>query len=107
MLKKEGIFIDGANIKQLRPRDIRTQFGVVNQSTYLFSGSIRDNISFGLDSVLEEEIFEAARISTSDEFINFLPNGFDYQISEGGKKNCLVDSDRQSAWQGQLSENHL
>ena len=85
-VEKGGIFIDGANIKQLRPRDIRTQFGVVNQSTYLFSGSIRENISFGLDSVSEEEILEAARISTSDEFINFLPNGFDYQISEGGKE---------------------
>ena len=85
-VEKGGVFIDGANIKQLRPRDIRTQFGVVNQSTYLFSGSIRENISFGLDSVSEEEILEAARISTSDEFINFLPNGFDYQISEGGKE---------------------
>ena len=85
-VEKGAVFIDGANIKQLRPRDIRTQFGVVNQSTYLFSGSIRENISFGLDSVSEEEILEAARISTSDEFINFLPNGFDYQISEGGKE---------------------
>ena len=80
------IFVDGANIKQLRPQDIRRQFGVVNQSSYLFSGSIRENISFGLDVVKEEEILEAARISTTDEFINYLPNGYDYQISEGGKE---------------------
>ena len=46
-----SVLIDGANIQQIRPEDIRKQFGVVMQNTYLFSGSIRENIAFGLDTI--------------------------------------------------------
>jgi len=59
--------IDGANIQQIRPDDIRKQFGVVMQNTYLFSGSIRDNIAFGLDEVSTEQIDVAANIATYQE----------------------------------------
>ena len=55
------VSIDDANIRQIRPEDIRRQFGVVTQSSFLFSGSIRENIAFGLDDPSEEEIILAAR----------------------------------------------
>ena len=77
--------IDGANIQQIRPEDIRKQFGVVMQNTYLFSGSIRDNIAFGLDEVSTEQIDEAANIAGVTEFTKKMNNGLDYQLSEGGK----------------------
>ena len=77
--------IDGANIQQIRPEDIRRQFGVVMQNTYLFSGSIRDNIAFGLDKISTDEIDEAATIAGVSDFTKKLNNGLDYQLSEGGK----------------------
>ena len=77
--------IDGANIQQIRPDDIRRQFGVVMQNTYLFSGSIRDNIAFGLDEVSTEQINEAANIAGVTDFTKKMNNGLDYQLSEGGK----------------------
>ena len=58
-----SVLIDGANIQQIRPEDIRRQFGVVMQNTYLFSGSIRENIAFGLDAISPREIDEAANIA--------------------------------------------
>ena len=60
--------IDGANIQQIRPVDIRKQFGVVMQNTYLFSGSIRENIAFGLDAISPQEIDEAANIAGVSDF---------------------------------------
>ena len=77
--------IDGANIQQIRPDDIRRQFGVVMQNTYLFSGSIRDNIAFGLDKISTDEIDEAATIAGVTDFTKKMNNGLDYQLSEGGK----------------------
>lgn len=77
--------IDGANIQQIRPEDIRRQFGVVMQNTYLFSGSIRDNIAFGLDNVSNSQINEAADIAGVTDFTKKMNNGLDYQLSEGGQ----------------------
>ena len=77
--------IDGANIQQIRPEDIRRQFGVVMQNTYLFSGSIRENIAFGLDEISTDEIDEAATIAGVTDFTKKMNNGLDYQLSEGGK----------------------
>ena len=80
-----SVLIDGANIQQIRPVDIRKQFGVVMQNTYLFSGSIRENIAFGLDSISPREIDEAANIAGVTDFTKKMNNGLDYQLSEGGK----------------------
>ena len=80
-----SVLIDGANIQQIRPEDIRRQFGVVMQNTYLFSGSIRENIAFGLDTVSPREIDEAANIAGVSDFTKKMNNGLDYQLSEGGK----------------------
>ena len=80
-----SVLIDGANIQQIRPEDIRRQFGVVMQNTYLFSGSIRENIAFGLDAISPSEIDEAATIAGVSDFTKKMNNGLDYQLSEGGK----------------------
>ena len=80
-----SILIDGANIQQIRPKDIRKQFGVVMQNTYLFSGSISENIAFGLDKISPQEIDEAATIAGVSDFTKKMNNGLDYQLSEGGK----------------------
>ncbi len=80
-----SVLIDGANIQQIRPEDIRRQFGVVMQNTYLFSGSIRENIAFGLDAISPSEIDEAATIAGVTDFTKKMNNGLDYQLSEGGK----------------------
>ena len=80
-----SMLIDGANIQQIRPDDIRRQFGVVMQNTYLFSGSIRDNIGFGLDKISTDEIDEASNIAGVSDFTKLMSNGLDYQLSEGGK----------------------
>lgn len=81
-----SIFIDGANVQQLRASDKRKNIGVVLQNPYLFSGTIRDNIAFGLDVVSDEEILEAARIACCLDFINKQQNGFDYYLSENGRE---------------------
>ena len=56
-----SVLIDGANVQQLRSDDIRKNIGVVLQNPYLFSGTLRENIAFGLDVVSDEEILEAAK----------------------------------------------
>ena len=81
-----SVMIDGANVQQLRADDKRKNIGVVLQNPYLFSGTIRENIAFGLDVVSEEEILEAAQISCCLDFINKLQNGFDYYLSENGRE---------------------
>ena len=81
-----SVLIDGANVQQLRSEDIRKNIGVVLQNPYLFSGTLRDNIAFGLDVVSDEEILEAAKISCCLDFINKLENGFDYYLSENGRE---------------------
>ena len=81
-----SVLIDGANVQQLRSDDIRKNIGVVLQNPYLFSGTLRENIAFGLDVVSDEEILEAAKISCCLDFINKLENGFDYYLSENGRE---------------------
>ena len=81
-----SVLIDGANVQQLRSEDIRKNIGVVLQNPYLFSGTLRENIAFGLDVVSDEEILEAAKISCCLDFINKLENGFDYYLSENGRE---------------------
>ncbi|MFP4017255.1 MAG: ABC transporter ATP-binding protein [Halanaerobiales bacterium] len=76
------ITIDGVNISELRRRDLRSIFGMVLQDTWLFNGTIRDNIAYGSDGSSEEEIINAARTAHADHFIRTLPDGYDTVINE-------------------------
>ena len=83
----EGILtVDGHNIREIDLRSYRRHIAVVPQNTILFSGTIRENITYGLPSVSEEklqEILEAARLT---EMIAQLPNGLDTSVGEHGGK---------------------
>lgn len=71
------ITIDGVDIKQMRRRDLRKIFGMVLQDTWLFSGTIRDNVAYGKENATEEEIIAAAKAAYVDHFVRTLPDGYD------------------------------
>lgn len=78
------ITIDGKNIQELRRGDLRTLFGMVLQDTWLFHGTIRDNIAYGREGATEEEIVAAAHAAYADHFIRTLPEGYDTILNEEG-----------------------
>ncbi|ADE39411.1 ATP-binding cassette domain-containing protein [Candidatus Puniceispirillum marinum] len=81
-----AVLIDNADIRQIRPDDVRRNIGVVLQNPVLFSGSIRDNILMGNPSASDEDLIEAARLSGAEAFIGMLPGGFDFPMSERGRE---------------------
>jgi HlyB family type I secretion system ABC transporter len=78
------ILIDGHDVTSLALRSLRSQIGVVDQDTFLFGGTIRENISIAFPEASLAEISEAARLAGADEFIQQLPMGYETQIGEGG-----------------------
>jgi ATP-binding cassette subfamily B protein len=78
------VLIDGQDISSLSLRSLREQVGVVDQDTFLFGGTIRENISLAHPGATLAEIIEAARLAGADEFIKKLPMGYETQIGEGG-----------------------
>ena len=71
-----------ADIKDLRRGDLRTLFGMVLQDTWLFNGTIRDNIAYGRENATEEEIIRAAKAAHADHFIRTLPEGYNTILNE-------------------------
>ncbi len=80
------ILIDNVNISDVTLNSLRTNIGVVQQDVYLFSGTVKENILYGLPEASEEDVFNAARLAGADEFINELPNGYDTYVGERGVK---------------------
>ncbi|OLT63061.1 peptidase C39 [Moorena bouillonii PNG] len=78
------VLIDGLDLTSLSLGSLRSQVGVVDQDTFLFGGTIRENISLGHPAASLDEIIEAARLAGADEFIKQLPMGYETQIGEGG-----------------------
>ena len=78
------VLIDQLDITSLSLGSLRSQVGVVDQDTFLFGGTIRENISLGHPAASLDEIMEAARLAGADEFIKQLPMGYETQIGEGG-----------------------
>ncbi|HEX4203241.1 MAG TPA: ABC transporter ATP-binding protein [Ktedonobacteraceae bacterium] len=76
------ITIDGIDITQIKRGNLRSKFGMVLQDTWLFNGTIRDNIAYGREGATEEEIIEAARAAHADHFIRTLPDSYDTILSE-------------------------
>lgn len=80
------IFIDGYNIKDIKLKSLRENIGIVQQDVFLFTGTIRDNISYGDPTKPEEEVVEAAKKARIHDFIMSLPDGYDTYIGEKGVK---------------------
>ncbi|MEH1867693.1 MAG: peptidase domain-containing ABC transporter [Nostoc sp.] len=78
------ILIDKQDITSISLRSLRHQVGVVDQDTFLFGGTIRENISLGHPGASLEQIIEAAKLAGADDFIKKLPMGYETQIGEGG-----------------------
>ncbi|GGH11918.1 ABC transporter ATP-binding protein [Paenibacillus segetis] len=79
-----SILIDGVNINEMSRDSLRRKFGMVLQETWLFTGSIRDNIAYGKPEATEEEIIAAAKAANAHSFIKRLPQGYDTEISGTG-----------------------
>jgi ATP-binding cassette subfamily B protein len=78
------ITLDGVDIASMSRAALREQIGMVLQDTWLFAGSIRDNIAYGAPDATEEEILQAARATYVDRFVHSLPDGYDTHIDEEG-----------------------
>lgn len=80
------ILIDGYDIKRVTQRSLRSQIAMVLQDTFLFNGTVKDNIRYGKLDATDEEIIAAAKTANADEFIVTFPNGYDTEIGERGIK---------------------
>jgi len=78
------ITVDGRDISTMPRRELRSKIGMVLQDTWLFGGTIRDNIAYGKPDATEEEILRAAKATYVDRFVHSLPEGYDTMINEEG-----------------------
>lgn len=76
------IVIDGVDIREMKRSKLRSLFGMVLQDTWLFNGTIRDNIAYGREGASEEEVVQAAKAAYADHFIRTLPEGYDTLLNE-------------------------
>ncbi len=76
------ILVDGVDIREMPREALRHMFGMVLQDTWLFSGTIRENIAYGRKGATEEEIMRAAKAAHADHFVRTLPEGYDTVINE-------------------------
>jgi ATP-binding cassette subfamily C protein LapB len=79
-----SVLMDGTDIRQIDPADLRRNVGYVAQDNYLFFGSVRDNITFGAPHMDDRSIFRAAGLAGVTDFLRNHPHGFDLQVGERG-----------------------
>lgn len=90
------ILIDGVNIKDMKREDVRKLFGMVLQDTWMFNGTIRENLIYGKPNASEEEIIKAAKEAQVDHFVRSLPGGYEMELNEeasnvsAGEKQLLT-----------------
>jgi len=80
-----SILVDGINIRDMSRAELRSHFGMVLQDTWLFEGSIRDNIGYSSENMPFEEILSAAKSACAHSFIKTLPGGYDMILSKGAE----------------------
>ncbi|MGY4540939.1 ATP-binding cassette subfamily B multidrug efflux pump [Arthrobacter sp. UYNi723] len=78
------ITLDGVDVTSVPRRELHSRLGMVLQDTWLFGGTIRDNIAYGRPTATEEEILEAARATYVDRFVHSLPEGYDTVLEDEG-----------------------
>jgi len=90
------ITLDGTDVTQLTRRELRSRIGMVLQDTWLFAGTIRENIAYGRPDATEDEVIEAAKASYVDRFVRSLPEGYDTVLDDdasnvsAGEKQLLT-----------------
>lgn len=84
-INEGSIKLDGKDIRNLKLDDLRSNFALVLQDNALFSGTIMENITLGNPDISEEDVIATARKVEADRFIDKLPGGFNYKLSERGK----------------------
>ena len=95
-LNSGTIKIDGVDIRQMKRTDVRRFFGMVLQDTWLFNGTIKDNISYAKQNAKQAEIIEAAKAAHVDHFVHSLPGGYNLVLNEeadnvsAGEKQLLT-----------------
>jgi ATP-binding cassette subfamily B protein len=77
-----AIMVNGVNITQFARKDLRSMFGMVLQDTWLFNGTIRENIRYGNLNATDEEVVAAAKMAYADHFVRTLPQGYDLELNE-------------------------
>ena len=91
-----AILIDGHNIKDFKRGDLRKMFGMVLQDTWLFGGTVKDNIKYGKEDATDDEVIRAAKAAHVHHFIKTLPNGYNSLLNEessnvsAGQKQLLT-----------------
>jgi ATP-binding cassette, subfamily B, multidrug efflux pump len=81
-VNRGAIRVDGVDVRQLKRGGLRRMFGMVLQDTWLFSGTIRENIAYGRERASEEAIVHAAKAAQADHFVRTLPDNYDTAINE-------------------------
>ncbi|MDD7209147.1 MAG: ATP-binding cassette domain-containing protein, partial [Lachnospiraceae bacterium] len=76
------ILLDGRDVKEYNRRELREAFGMVLQDTWLFKGTIMENIRYGRLNATDEEVIEAAKAAHADSFIRTLPGGYEMELNE-------------------------
>jgi len=79
-----SIMIDSTDIRDIPQAELRNKIGLVPQKAVLFTGSVKENISFGNNTLSDDEIVKAAEIAQASEFINNMSGGYNAKISQGG-----------------------
>lgn len=85
-IDKGNIKIDGIDIRDVTIESLRSQMGIMTQDTFLFTGTIKDNIRYGKLNATDEEIIEAAKVVHAHEFITKLEKGYDSEVNERGTR---------------------
>jgi len=83
-IQKGSILLDGMDISKLDKRELRKHISIVLQDVYLFSGTVKSNISLGSENISDEDIINAAKIVGADKFVSALPNGYNEEVKEKG-----------------------
>lgn len=88
------VLIDGTDIRQVSPADLRSKIGALLQDNVLLTGSIRENILLGRDDADDEEMLRASKVTLTHEFVSKFPDGYDLQLADRGES--LSGGQRQS-----------
>ena len=80
-----AVMIDGVDIRQIDPSDMRRNVGVMLQETWLFSGTVKENLQIGYYEYGDAHLLKIAEISGVDEFVSRSPSGYDLKLGEGGQ----------------------